>query len=172
VETQHNLVLSQRASGRIEEALRDCNRAVDAAERLGVGGLIALTLLGRAELQIESGSFRQAASDLDQAQLLAWLEGNEPHLLESERLRALLALRRGQPEQAHRHAERIWAQASCAGCALIAAESAAIAALALKAGRRLPEAAIANDLAVASLTALGATGRLEHHARAWRETAA
>ena len=172
VETLHNLVLSQRDSGQNEEALRDCTRAVDAAERLGAGGLVALTLLGRAELLIECGDLDRAAADIERAQLLAWLEGNEPHVLESERLRAFLALRRGQPEQAHRHAELIWARASCSGCALIAAESAAIAALALKADRRLPEAAVANDLAVASLAALGATGRLESHARAWRKTAA
>lgn len=172
VETLHNLVMSQRDSGRLEEALRDGTRAVDAAERLESGGLIALTLLGRAELLIERGSFDEAAADIDRAQVLAWLEGNEPHVLESERLRAFLALRQGEPERAHRHAELVWARASCSGCALIAAESAAIAALALKANRRLPEAAVANDLAVASLAALGATGRLESHARAWRKTAA
>ncbi len=171
IETRHNLVLCQRDSGRCDEALHDCTRAVEAAERLGVGGLIALTLLGRAELSIECGVLDQAAHDIERAQILAWLEGNEPHVLESERLRALLALRHGEADQAHRHAELIWARASCSGCALIAAESAAISALALKSGRRLSEAAVANDLAVASLMALGAAGRLESHARAWRSLA-
>jgi tetratricopeptide (TPR) repeat protein len=172
VETRYNVVQNQRDSGRTDATLRDCNRAVDAAERLGPGGLIALTRLGRAELLIECGAFDRAAEDIDRAQMLAWTEGSEPHVLESERLRALLALRQGQPENAHRRAELIRTRATDSGCALIAAQSAAIAALALKADRRLREAAVANDLAVASLMALGATGLLERHARAWRDTAA
>jgi tetratricopeptide (TPR) repeat protein len=172
IETRHNLAFSYREAGRTEEALLACTRAVDAAERLGAGGLIALTLLGRAELLIECDALDRATADIDRAQLLAWLEGNGPHVLESERLRALLALRRGQPAHAHLCAVEVRTRASHSGCALIAAESAAIAALALKAERRLPEAAAANDLAVASLVALGASGRLENHARAWRDTAA
>ncbi len=172
IEALHNLAQSEPEAGRTEATLRACNRAVDAAERLGAGGLIALTLLGRAERLIECDAFDLATADIERAQGLAWLEGNEPHVLESERLRALLALRRGEPGRAHRHAELVRTRASDSGCALIAAESAAIAALALKADRRLAEAAAANDLAVASLVALGATGRLERHARAWRETAA
>lgn len=172
IETLHNLALSHAEAGRFDEALCASARAVDAAERLGAGGLVALTLLGRAELLIASEEFEQATADLERARLLAWLEGSEPHVLESERLAALLALRRGSPDQAHVRAEQVRIRATDAGCALIAAESATIAALALKADRRLREAAVANDLAVASLVALGAAGRLESHARAWRETAA
>ncbi len=172
VETWHNLALTQRESGWTADALGECNRAVQAAERLGAAGLLALTLLGRAELFIASGAFDQAASDIERARHLGWLEGSEPHVLESERLLALLALRRGQPEEAHRHAELTRARAAESGFAQIAAESASIAALALKADRRLSEAAAANDLAVASLAALGATGLLQTHARAWRATAA
>ena len=172
IETRYNLALSRRETGRAAATLSACTRVVDAAERFGAGGLIALTLLGRAELLIECDALEQAAADIDRARLLAWLEGNEPHVLESERLQALLALRRGQPAHAYRHAELVRSRASHSGCALIAAESAALAALALKADRRLPEAAVANDLAVASLVALGATARLENHARAWRGTAA
>jgi tetratricopeptide (TPR) repeat protein len=161
VDTLHNLAVSQRDAGRSDDTLRAWDRAVDAAERLGAGGPIALTLLGRAEQLIEGGAFERATADIDRAQLLAWMEGNEPHVLESERLRALLSLRRGQPENAHRHAEVIRARASRSGCAWIAAESAAIAALALKADRRPPRPPRRTTSPWPSLVALGATGRLE-----------
>jgi tetratricopeptide (TPR) repeat protein len=172
IEIAYNLAQSLRESGRLKAALEDCTRAVDAAERVGAGGLRALTRLGRAEMLIESGEFDSASLDIEQAQQLAWLEGNEPHTLESERLKALLALRCGHWGHAYQHAEIIRTRASHSGCALIAAESAAIAALALKADRRPVEAAAANDVAIASLVALGANGRLESHARHWRNVAA
>lgn len=171
VETWHNLALSHRGTKTAEAARASCARAVEAAERLGLGGLVALTLLGRAELLIEQECFDEAIADIDRAQLLAWLEGNEPHVLEAERLRALLALRRGSPGGAHHRAELIRSRADRAGCALIAAEAASIAALALKADSCLPEALAAHDLAVASFRALGATGLLERHERDWEDIA-
>ncbi|HEU5219607.1 MAG TPA: tetratricopeptide repeat protein [Gemmatimonadales bacterium] len=172
IETWHNLVLSNREGRGSQDSFVTCARALEAAERLGAGGLIALTLLGRAELLIERNALDEAAADIDRARQLAWLEGNEPHALDSERLQALLALRRGEPRRAHHQAEQIMVRARSSGCAWIAAESATIAALALKADQRPSEAAIANDLAVAALVARGAPSRLESHARAWRDTAA
>ena len=168
-ETRHNLALSNRASHKPEDALSACTRSVEAAERLGVAGHIALTLLGRAEFLIERDGFEAAIADIDRAQLLAWTEGNEPHVLESERLRALLSLRRGIAAGAHERAELIRSRAAETGCALIAAESASISALALKIERRAPEAAAAHERAVASFQALGANGLLEGHQRAWEE---
>lgn len=172
VETRHNLMLSNRAGLGTAEALLACSRSVETAERLGVGGLISLTLLGRAELLIESEAFPEAKADIDRAQTLAWLEGNEPHVLESERLRAFLALRRGMAAGAHERAELIRSRATQTGCALIAAESASISALALKIERRFPEATAAHALAIASFRALGATGLMESHRRAWEESPA
>jgi hypothetical protein len=167
VETRHNLLLSRRGTLLPEDALLASCASVETAERLGVSGLIALTLLGRAELLIEGEAYQDAAKDIDRAQMLAWMEGNEPHVLESERLRALLALRCGMPDKAHACAELIRSRASATGCALIAAEAASISALALKVEQRLPEATAANDLAIASFRALGASGLLETHRRAW-----
>ena len=166
-ETGHNLAVNNRFSFKLEEALSACTRSVEAAERLGMGGHVALTLLGRAELLIERDSFDAASADLDRAQLLGWTEGNEPLVLESERLRALLSLRRGIAAGAHERAELIRSRATETGCALIAAEAASISALALRIERREPEAAAAHERAVASFQALGATGLLEGHQRAW-----
>lgn len=169
VETGHNLVLSNRAVLGAEAALLACSRSVETAERLGVDGLIALTLLGRAELLIECEAFQAANADIDRAQMLAWLEGNEPFVLESERLRAFLSLRRGMASGAYERAEHVRSRATEAGCALIAAEAASISALALKVGCRLPEAAAAHERAMASFRALGASRLLENHRRAWEE---
>jgi tetratricopeptide (TPR) repeat protein len=171
-ETRYNLIRSRWVSLGTKDALEACSRSVETAERLGVGGLISLTLLGRAELLIERGAFQEATDDIDRAQMLAWLEGNGPHVLESERLRAFLSLRRGMAAGAHERAELIRSRATEAGCALIAAEAASISALALKIERRLPEADAAHDRAIASFRALGAHGLLANHQRAWEETPA
>lgn len=171
-ETWHNLALSVREAPWEGDALASCSRAVSAAEHAESGGLLALTLLGRAEVLIERGEFADALLDLDRAETLAWLEGNEPHVLEAERLRALLALRGAAPAEAHRRAELIRSRAEEAGCALIAAESAAIAALALRQDGREPEAEAAHDLALASFRAIGAMGLLRRQELAWRETGA
>lgn len=172
VETRHNLALANRVSLGLEASISACGRAIEAAERLGVGGLIALTLLGMAELLIERESFQEAQEHIDRAAHLAWMEGNEPHVLESERLRALLTLRRGCSSGAHERAELVRSRASQAGCALIAAEAASIAALALKVDRRTQEAQAAHALTVTSMQALGADGLLETHHRAWENTPA
>lgn len=171
-ETWHNLALSVREAPLEGNALASCTRAVAAAEQVEAGGLVALTLLGRAEVLIEQGAFADAVRDLTRAETLAWLEGNEPHILETERLRALLALKQSAPREAHQRAELIRSRAEEAGCALIAAESAAIAALALRQDGRDLEAEAAHDLAVASFRAIGALGLLRRQEHAWGEAPA
>jgi tetratricopeptide (TPR) repeat protein len=166
-ETWHNLALAHRGTKTSDEALASAGRAIDAAEQLGQNGLLALTLLGRAEVFIEREALDAAVADIDRALVLAWMEGTEPVVLEAERLRAIITLRLGCPDGAHHRAELIRSRATQAGCALIAAEAASVSALALKADRRLPEANAAHDLAKASLRALGATALLARHEREW-----
>jgi tetratricopeptide (TPR) repeat protein len=166
-ETWHNLSLSHRETKPTEHALETCARAIAAAESIGSDELLALAMLGRAELLIERGALDQAGDDIERAQLLAWFEGNQPHVLEADRLRALAALRGGDAPEAHRRAEWIRKRATEAGFALIAAEAASISARALKEDRRLPEAVAANELALASFRALGATGLMHRHESEW-----
>ncbi len=168
-ETSHNLALCHRRAGHFAPAREQSELAVAAAERHGEKGLIALALLGRAELAIEEEVFREAVRDIDRAEVLAWSSGNEVQRLEASRLRALLALRQGNAPSAHHLAEALRSQAESSGCALIAAEAASIAALALKAGRRPEEADAARDAAISALKAIGAPELINHLHRDWQD---
>jgi tetratricopeptide (TPR) repeat protein len=166
-ETCHNLSLGLRESGALDAARESSGRAVRTAEQVGDPGLIALALLGRAELNIDSESYDEALDDIGRAELLAWAEGNEPHRLEAERLYALVALRRGDPTEAHRRASIVQARASEAQFALLAAEGKSLAALALKALGRHTEAVGAREAATVAFRSLGATGYLARLSREW-----
>lgn len=166
-ETCHNLSIGLRETGALAAARESSLRAVRSAEQVGDPGLIALTLLGRAELSIESSSYEDALEDIRRAELLAWAEGNEPHRLEAERLSALIALRRGDAAEAHRRASLVQARASEAQFALLAAEGRSLAALALKALGRHTEAVGAREAATVALRSLGATGHLARLAKDW-----
>jgi tetratricopeptide (TPR) repeat protein len=167
-ETSHNLALVLRESGALAEARGPSLRAVELAEQVGEAGLIALTLLGRAELRIECGSCDDALEDIQRAEQLAWQEGNEPHRLEAERLYALIAFRQGQSEEALRRAALLCQRATEAQFAHLAAEARALVALALKALGRHTEAVAAQENATVSLRALGATARIARLEREWK----
>ena len=172
-EAHHNLALCHRRRGSVSEALASCDEAVEAADRHGETGLLALTLLGRAELRIDEGSFTEATRDIDRAELLAWSAGNAPNRLEAERLRSLAALRQGKAKSAYLLAEGARVRATEAGFALLAAETASVAALALRADGREREAEVARDGVVAAYRELDATELLGRFEREWeRMTAA
>ena len=166
-EACHALATSLRESGISAEAGEYAMRAVQAAERAGASGLVAMTLLGRAALTLEWEEFDCALEDIHRAELLAWSEGNEPQRLDAERLTALIALRRGDPSEAHRRACRVYVRAAEAQFALLAADSRAVAAQALKALGRHTEAVAAREAATVAFRSLGASGRIAHLARIW-----
>jgi tetratricopeptide (TPR) repeat protein len=166
-ETCHNLALELHRAGAAAAAREANYRAVESAEQVGEAGLIALTLLGRAELRIESGALEDAREDIERAERLAWDEGNEPHRLEAERLFAMIALRSGNPEEAYRRAALVHARAAEAQFAVLAAEARSLAALALKALGRHTEAVGSRDVATVALRSLGAAGHLARLSRDW-----
>ena len=166
-ETCHNLALELHKAGALAPAREANQRAVERAEQLGEAGLIALTLLGRAELRIEGGALEDAREDIERAERLAWDEGNEPHRLEAERLLAVIALRSGNPAEAHRRAALVQARAAEAQFAVLSAEARSLAALALKALGRHTEAVASRDGATVALRSLGATGHLARLSRDW-----
>jgi tetratricopeptide (TPR) repeat protein len=166
-ETCHNLALGLHKAG-AQAAAREANqRAVESAELVGEGGLMALTLLGRAELRLECGALEDAREDIVRAERLAGDEGSEPHRLEAERLLAVIALRSGDPAEAHRRAALVQARAGDAQLAVLAAEARSLAALALKALGRHTEAVASRDVATVALRALGASGHLARLSRDW-----
>lgn len=166
-ETSHNIALACRLKGALGDASSHCARALAAAERLGEPGLLSLALLGHSELLIEQEALDEANSVIDRAEMLAWTGGNEPHRLEADRLRAVVSLRRGQAMCAYERAEAVRIRAAELGCALIAAQAAAVAALALQATSEQGRASLARDWAEAALKALGAVAVLERFKQEW-----
>jgi tetratricopeptide (TPR) repeat protein len=166
-EAWHNLALCHRRMGAVPEAGVACDEAVEAADRHGETGLLALTLLGRAELRIDEGFFTEATRDIDRAELLAWSAGNAPNRLEAERLRALAALRQGKSKSAYLLAEAASLRATEAGFTQLAAETASIAALALRADGREREAEVAREGVIAAYRGLDAADLLRRFEREW-----
>jgi len=166
-EVHHNLAQYHRRRGDAREAEAACDQAVEAADRHGETGLLALTLLGRAEIRIEEGAFAEATRDIDRAELLAWSAGNALNRLEAERLRALVALREGKARCAHVLAEAARVRAVKAGFTLLAAETASVAALALRADGREREAGVAREGVLAAYRKLDAAEPLGRFEREW-----
>lgn len=166
-EACHNMALELHRAGAQAPAREANHRAVESARMVGEGSLIALTLLGRAELRIECGALEDAREDIERAERLAWDDGNEPRRLEAERLLAVIALRSGDPAEAHRRAALVQARAAEAQLAVLAAEARSVTALALKALGRHTEAVASRDVATVALRSLGASGHLARLAKDW-----
>jgi len=166
-EAWHNLSLTYRGLGQHAEALDACVQALHAAKLHGGSGLLALALLGRAELHVDAGDFDDALVDLERAEFLAWQQGDKAQLFEAGRIRAELELRRGDAAESYRIAARIHSHAGASGLALIAAEAASIATLALHSAGRAAEALAMHEVTVASFTALGAVDLLTRFECNW-----
>ena len=166
-EACHKLALELHRAGAAAAAREANQRAVESAEETGESGLIALTMLGRAELRLEVGALEAAREDLERAERLAWEDGNEPQRLDAERLFAMIALRSGNPAEAHRRSALVYTRATEAQFALLSAEARSLAALALKAMGWHTEAVASRDLATVALRALGASGHLARLSKDW-----
>jgi len=130
-ETYHNLGLSFRQIAAWNDAEAATTQALRHAEIVGERSLLALAVMGRAELSLERGEYDVARRELERAGRLADEAGDELGGAEAERLLALLALREGDAHDALTRAERGRVTALALGSALLAAECAAAAALAL-----------------------------------------
>jgi tetratricopeptide (TPR) repeat protein len=155
-ETYHNLGLSFRQLAQWGEADAATMQAIRHAEVAGERSLLALAVMGRAELELERGQFEVAARELARAGDLARESQDEIGVAEVRRLVALLALRQGDLPRAAEEAEAARAEAVRLGSALLAAESAAVAALALRWSGRAAEAVAHRDDALAGFERLGA----------------
>ncbi|NNG15745.1 MAG: tetratricopeptide repeat protein [Gemmatimonadales bacterium] len=132
-ETYHNLGLTFRDMAALSDADDAANEAVRHASMAGEKALMALTLMGRAEVHLAKGDLRLARSELDQAHTLADEAGDELGAAEVRRLRALVALEDGKSTDAHAEAEAARAVAARYGSTLLQAECALASARALNA---------------------------------------
>ena len=100
VEAQHNLGITYREDGRLDDALRAADTAVAAAERLGDHMLEAQALAGRAEIQTARGEPELAVREAERA--LAAHSWRKDAVRETEDLRILAVAQglAGRTEQA------------------------------------------------------------------------
>jgi tetratricopeptide (TPR) repeat protein len=167
-EAYHNLGLIYRQLGEWRNAEDAIGEALRHAELVGERGLLALATTGRAELMAERAELAQARHELEQAGRWAAEAGDEVGSAEVERVRALVAYKAGDFERALSHAEAAGATARAFDSAVLAAECAALGALALKRLGRLPAAEERRAEAEAGFRSLGALRLLDRLADDWR----
>ncbi|HEX5817895.1 MAG TPA: tetratricopeptide repeat protein [Gemmatimonadales bacterium] len=168
-ETYHNLGLSFRQIAAWNDAEAATTQALRHAEIVGERSLLALAIMGRAELELERGDYDVARRELARASELAAAADDELGVAEAQRLQALLALREADAETALARAERGRVTALALGSALLAAECAAAAALALQRLGRIEAAQERRTEAMAGFERLGASALATRLQAAWTD---
>ena len=166
-ETWHNLALSFRQLPDLRQAEAAAVEAVRHAELAAEPALMALTLLGRAEVDLDRRDYPLAARQIERARELAEKAGDRLGVAEAERLAALLACRQGDFAAALAQAEAAREVAREEDSALLAAECAAVAALAARAAGDDGTADRLRAEAVAGYRALGAEPLIARLEEAW-----
>jgi len=170
-ETYHNLGLSLRQVTLWREAEAAATQAVRLAELEADGSLLALTLTGRVELNLEREELDLASQEIERAIRAAEEAGDELGTAEARRLRARIALRRRDYAAAYFEAEASRSLAARHASALLEAECAAASALALRGLGRVEEANESRAEAVSRFESLGAAAWLERFDSEWVEEA-
>jgi tetratricopeptide (TPR) repeat protein len=165
-ETCHNLALVFREIGALDDAEDACEQALRHAEVAGDRQLLALAVLGRAELDVDRANHDLAQKGIERGRVLMREAGDEVGVLEAERLDALIALRQGRVRDAAATAESGADRAQVLGARLLEAELAALASLALW---RLSDdsAATRRGQALAGFRELGASGLIVRYEGEW-----
>ena len=168
-QTYHNLGLSFRQTGDWADADSAALQAVRHAEQLGERSLMALTVIGRAEVQLEQGALDLAGGELSRAEKLAREAGDEINLVDVGRLRALRALAEGDAALALETAEAAHLRAETLHSLQLQGECAAVAALACRRLGRTDAAASRHEEALAIFARLGAEQLARDFTRRWEE---
>jgi len=168
-EAYHNLGITFRLIREWHDSQDAAAQAVRHAELVGERSLMALAVMGRAEIELERGDLELAERELDRAAALAHDAGDELGSAEVTRLQAVLALAKGDFESALRLAEAALLVAQRFASTLLEGESAAAAARALRGMGRTAEAENRRALAAERFEALGAVRWLEQLQREWEE---
>jgi tetratricopeptide (TPR) repeat protein len=95
-QTYHNLGLTFRQQHDWMDAEAAALQAVRHAEEVGEGSLMALAVMGRAEIHLDRGELDLARQELSRGERLCREAHDEVGLAEVARLRALLALKEGK----------------------------------------------------------------------------
>ncbi len=155
-QTYHNLGLTFRQQRDWMDAEAAALQAVRHAEEVGEGSLMALAVMGRAEIHLDRGELDLARQELSRAERLCRETDDEVGLAEVARLRALLALREGKYAVAVDLAVAGRDVAAKYGVLQLQAECASVAAVALLRLGRTEEAATRRQEATRLFERLGA----------------
>lgn len=166
-ESSHNQGVLYRRLGRWSEAAEAVSLARREAERAGMAGLVALCMLGQAELALAGGQPDLASSLIVRSAGLAAAGEDRLNGLEAGRLRALVAFRRGEWAIAHHLAEIAASLAAGLGSVLLKLECLGISAMALLRLGRLREAQERRDEVTCGYRSLGSTRMLENFELQW-----
>jgi tetratricopeptide (TPR) repeat protein len=166
-QTAHNLAVRLAALGDLERALEYATEAVRHAARVPDPALRALVTAGRAEILIECGDWPAAQGDIFAALTAAGDARDPVGIAEGLRLRAEVALRRGEHDFARRQAEIACREAVAVGAVITAAECGGVLALALRSLGRTGDAEARFNEAIARFRSAGAIHPMERFLSRW-----
>lgn len=166
-ETCHNLSLVFRAIGAPADAEAASEQALRHAEVAGDRQLLALAVLGRAELDLAAGKLGVAHREIERGRALMIEAGDAVGVLEAARLEARLCLSEGRLDEALAAAGQAADRAAGLGSRLVEAELAALASLALRMMGQVGPATHRREQAIAGFQRLGAVGLLERYEGEW-----
>ena len=164
-QTYHNLGLAFRQREDWDDADDSSLQAVRHAEQVAEPSLLALVIMGRAELHLHRDELGLAERELTRADQLVQEAVDDIGLADAGRLRGLLALRRGDSLAAERAAREARAVAERIGSVQLMAECTAVLATALhRLGREAESAPFRTEVRTI-FTRLGATNLLQDFER-------
>lgn len=155
-QTYHNLGLTFRQQGEWDDAEAAAYQAVRHADQVGEGSLMGLAVMGRAEIHLEREEYTLARQELLRAEQLCMTAHDEVGVAEVGRLRALLTLREGRPNEAISLALAARDVAVSLGILQLQAECAGVAAMASRVLGRSADAERYRGEAAAIFERLGA----------------
>lgn len=166
-ETCHNLSLVFRELGAPADAQDASEEALRHAEATGDVQVLALAVLGRAEIDLGLGNHDVARHGIERGRALMQEADDAVGVLEAARLEASLLVAVGRLAEAADVASRGADRAVELGSRLVEAELAALASLAQRRLGQHGPAAVRREEAIAAFQQLGATGLAERYEREW-----
>jgi tetratricopeptide (TPR) repeat protein len=166
-QTAHNLALRLAAAGILDGALEHANDAVRHAALVADPALNALVRMGRAEVHLECNEWAAAQGDIFAALAAAMDARDHLGVAEGLRLRAEVALRRGEYDFARKQAEAAYRKAVEVGATITAAECGAVLSIALKRLDREEDAVARYEETAAQFRNAGAIQPLERFLAKW-----
>ncbi len=168
-QSYHNINIVFRKLGMLEAAESVARMSIRHAEQDGDPSLLALCLTGHAETRLERGNLEGASQCLIRAQAQLNDHGDQVVQAEMGRLLAQVHFRKGRVQEGLVEAEISRSIANRSGCALVAAECSAVAAIGFALDGKPVESEHRKEEARQRFRHLDTPWLQEHYSRAWAE---